>query len=105
MPPGHPRVRDEDEIVLVLVTALAGQDDAVRVSERHSHQFRLRPAERAHSRHGVRAAHVPWIHPQAGGAVTAGAVEADTAVDMRRQHDPVTAPDTLHGRTDGLDRP
>ena len=24
---------------------------------------------------------------------------------MRRQHDPVTAPDALHGRTDGLDGP
>src|SRR5207237_2135572 len=99
----HPRVSDEDEIVLMLITGDAGQHDAVRIRERHPYQFRLRTAERAHARHRVRATHMPRMHPQARGAVAARAVEAHTAVDMRGQHDTVTALHAVHGPPGLLD--
>jgi hypothetical protein len=103
VPSRHPRVSNEDEIVLMLVTGGTGQHHAVRIRERNPHQLRLRTAERAHARHRVRAAHMPRMYPQARGAVAARAVEAHAAVDVRGQHDTVTALHAVHGPADVLD--
>ena len=103
VPSCYPRVSDEDEIVFMLVTRDAGQHDAVRIRERNPYQFRLRTAERAHARHRVRAADMPRMHPQARGAIAARTVEAHTAVDMRGQHNTVTALHAMHRPADVLD--
>jgi hypothetical protein len=105
MPSSHPRVSDEDEIILMLVAAVSGQNDAVGVRERHPEQLSLRAPERPHPRHCVRTANVPGLYAQARRAISASAVVTHPAVKVSRQYHAVTRLDASHGRTDDFDDP
>jgi hypothetical protein len=89
---GRQGVREQDEVVLVLVPRLPRQAETVRIGERDPDELGLRPAVAAHAGVAVRAAGVPGIDRQARPAVPVNAVVAEAAADVRRYDNAVALP-------------